>query len=539
MSIRTPAELPDGVSQATIGVRGGLLRSGFEETAEAMYLTSGYVYSSAAEAEKAFTGEIDRYVYSRYGNPTISMFEERLRLIEGAPACFATATGMAAVFTSLGALLATGDRLVAARSLFGSCFVVCSEILPRWGIETVFVDGDDLSQWEEALSVPTQAVFFETPSNPMQSLVDIAAVCDLSHAAGAKVVLDNVFATPILQQGFPLGVDVVVYSGTKHIDGQGRVLGGAILGDKQYIDEPVQKLMRHTGPALSPFNAWTLLKGLETLAVRVDYQNTSAQRVAEFLESHPAVSWVRYPFLESHPQYDLAKRQMTGGGTVVTFELKGGSKERAFEVLDKLKLIDISNNLGDSKSLITHPATTTHRAMGPEGRAAIGLGDGVVRISVGLEGTQDLIADLDQALSSVSRRTEAKKARRNKRRAVREVNWIPQSTLDELSDDIEVAAVLEELDQRVTERGWIFDEELSDDESALWSYPPSAADIADDDLVSVTTIVMSADDDGEIAHVVFVGTADDYQFELKELFVHVEAIEAYRAGDPLPDLHHS
>src|SRR6476659_1750109 len=397
-SVRKPAELPDGVSQATIGVRGGLLRSGFDETAEAMYLTSGYVYSSAAEAEKAFTGEINRYVYSRYGNPTISMFEERLRLIEDAPAAFATATGMAAVFTSLGALLAAGDRLVAARSLFGSCFVVCSEILPRWGVETVFVDGDNLSQWEEALSVPTQAIFFETPSNPMQSLVDIAAVCDMAHAAGAKVVLDNVFATPILQQGFPLGVDVVVYSGTKHIDGQGRVLGGAILGDKQYIDEPVQKLMRHTGPALSPFNAWTLLKGLETLAVRVEHQNASAERIAEFLEKHSAVSWARYPFLESHPQYDLAKRQMTGGGTVVTFELKGGSKERAFEVLDKLQIVDISNNLGDSKSLITHPATTTHRAMGPEGRAAIGLGDGVVRISVGLEGTEDLINDLDQAL---------------------------------------------------------------------------------------------------------------------------------------------
>ena len=287
---RTPAELPEGVSQATIGVRGGLLRSGFEETAEAMYLTSGYVYETAAEAEKAFTGEIDRYVYSRYGNPTISMFEERLRLIEGAPACFATATGMAAVFTSLGALLAAGDRLVAARSLFGSCFVVCNEILPRWGVETVFVDGDDLSQWEEALSVPTQAVFFETPSNPMQSLVDIAAVSELAHAAGAKVVLDNVFATPILQQGFPLGVDVVVYSGTKHIDGQGRVLGGAILGDKQYIDEPVQKLMRHTGPALSPFNAWTLLKGLETLALRVQLpERLGACASPSSSRTHPAV----------------------------------------------------------------------------------------------------------------------------------------------------------------------------------------------------------------------------------------------------------
>jgi O-succinylhomoserine sulfhydrylase len=394
--------LPDGVSQATIGVRGGLLRSDFEETAEAIFLNSGYVYSSAGEAEKAFTGEVDRFVYSRYGNPTVQTFEERLRLIEGAPAAFATASGMAAVFTGLGALLGAGDRLVAARSLFGSCFVVCNEILPRWGVETVFVDGEDLDQWEQALSVPTSAVFFETPSNPMQSLVDIAAVSERAHAAGAKVVLDNVFATPLLQRGIPLGADVVIYSGTKHIDGQGRVLGGAILGEKEYIDGPVQTLMRHTGPALSPFNAWVLLKGLETLSVRVDYSNASAQRVAEFLEGHPGVRWVRYPFLPSHPQYDLAKRQMSGGGTVVTFELEapeGKGKERAFEVLDKLAVIDISNNLGDSKTLITHPATTTHRAMGPEGRAAIGLGDGVVRISVGLEGTEDLLADLDRALS--------------------------------------------------------------------------------------------------------------------------------------------
>ena len=401
-SVRTPKDLPDGVGQATIGVRGGLLRSGFDETAEAMYLTSGYVYESAAVAEQSFTGELDHFVYSRYGNPTVTMFEERLRLIEGAPAAFATASGMAAVFTSLGALLAAGDRLVASRSLFGSCFVVCNEILPRWGVETVFVDGDDLSQWEQALSVPTQAVFFETPSNPMQSLVDIAAVTEIAHAAGAKVVLDNVFATPLLQQGLPLGVDVVVYSGTKHIDGQGRVLGGAILGDKEYIDGPVQKLMRHTGPALSAFNAWVLLKGLETLAVRVDYCNSSAHRIAEYLEGHPAVRWVRYPFLASHPQHDLAKHQMTGGGTVITFELdapEGGAKKTAFQLLDRLRLIDISNNLGDAKSLVTHPATTTHRAMGPEGRAAIGLGDGVVRISVGLEGTDDLIADIDQALS--------------------------------------------------------------------------------------------------------------------------------------------
>jgi len=402
VSVRTPEPLPDGVSQATLGVRGGLLRSGFEETSEAVYLTSGYVYSSAAEAEKAFTGEVDRFVYSRYGNPTVEMFQERLRLIEGAPAAFATASGMSAVFTGLGALLGAGDRLVAARSLFGSCFVVCNEILPRWGVRTEFVDGEDLGQWEKALSTPATAVFFETPSNPMQSLVDIAAVSEMAHAAGAKVVCDNVFATPLLQQGMPLGVDVVIYSGTKHIDGQGRVLGGAVLGDREFIDGPVQTLMRHTGPALSPFNAWVLLKGLETLSVRVNHSTASALRIAEFLEAHPRVRWVRYPFLPSHPQHDLAKRQMSGGGTVVTLELDapdGVGKQRAFEVLDKLRIIDISNNLGDAKTLITHPATTTHRAMGPEGRAAIGLGDGVVRISVGLEGTEDLIADLDRSLS--------------------------------------------------------------------------------------------------------------------------------------------
>lgn len=401
LSVRTPAKLPNGLSGSTIEVRGGMLRSAFQETAEAMYLTSGYVYDSAAEAEMAFTGELDRYVYSRYGNPTTSMFEERLRLLEGAPACWATATGMSAVFISLGALLGSGDRLVASRSLFGSCYVVCNEILPRWGVHTTFVDADDLSQWESALSVPAQAVFFETPSNPMQSLVDIAAVSAMAHQAGAKVVLDNVFASPALQHALPLGVDVVVYSGTKHIDGQGRVLGGAILGDKEYIEGPVQSLMRHTGPAMSPFNAWTLLKGLETLSLRVNHSVRTALRIAEFLQAHPAVRWVRYPFLESHPQYALAKQQMTGGGTVVTFELEasvGMAKRRAFEVLDGLNLVDISNNLGDAKSLVTHPATTTHQAMGPQGRAAIGISDGVIRISVGLESAEDLIADLDRAL---------------------------------------------------------------------------------------------------------------------------------------------
>jgi O-succinylhomoserine sulfhydrylase len=395
-------QLPEGVSADTLAVRAGLDRSGFFETSEALYLTSGYVYDSAEAAERAFTGEDERFVYSRYGNPTVEMFQERLRQIEGAQACFATASGMAAVFVALGALLKAGDRLVAARSLFGSCFVVCNEILPRWGVETVFVDGEDLDQWRDALSTPTTAVFFETPSNPMQTLVDVAAVTELAHAAGAKVVLDNVFATPLLQRGLEMGADVIVYSGTKHIDGQGRVMGGAVLGEQEYIDGPVQTLMRHTGPALSPFNAWTMLKGLETMRLRLDASVSSALRIAEFLEADPRVAWVKYPFLQSHPQYELAKAQMSGGGTVVTFEIADrdgvGGKKRAFEVLNGLRVIDISNNLGDSKSLITHPATTTHRAMGPEGRAAIGVTDSVVRLSVGLEGVDDLIADLDRAL---------------------------------------------------------------------------------------------------------------------------------------------
>ena len=395
-------ELPEGVSPQTLAVRGGLARSGFFETSEAMYLTSGYVYDSAEAAERAFTGEDERFVYSRYGNPTVEMFQERLRLLDGAEACFATASGMAAVFVALGALLKAGDRLVAARSLFGSCFVVCNEILPRWGIETEFVDGEDLDQWERALATPADAVFFETPSNPMQVLVDVAKVSELAHAAGAKVVLDNVFATPLGQRGLDLGADVIVYSATKHIDGQGRVMGGAVLGTKEYIDGPVQTLMRHTGPAMSPFNAWTLVKGLETMQLRLDASVASAQRIAEFLESDTRVRWVKYPFLQSHPQYDLATAQMSSGGTVVTFELndRGGvdGKKRAFEVLNGLHVIDISNNLGDSKSLITHPATTTHRAMGPEGRASIGLTDSVVRLSVGLEGTDDLLEDLERAL---------------------------------------------------------------------------------------------------------------------------------------------
>ena len=382
----------------TLAVRGGLARTGFDETAEALFLTSGFVYRTAADAEAAFAGDVDRFVYSRYGNPTVAVFQERLRLIEGAPACFATSSGMAAVWVALAALVSAGDRVVAARSLFGSCFVILDEILPRFGVTTDFVDGADLDQWRTALSTPAAAVFFESPSNPMQELVDVAAVCELAHAAGAQVVVDNVFATPLLQRPLLLGADVVVYSATKHIDGQGRTLGGAVLGTKELIDGPVQTLMRHTGPSLSPFNAWVLTKGLETMSLRVQRMGASALRIASVLEEHPRVTRVRYPFLPSHPQHDLARRQMDGGGTVVTFEVDGG-KERAFEVLDALRCIDISNNLGDSKSLVTHPATTTHRRLGEQGRLAVGITDGIVRLSVGLEDPDDLIEDLQRALA--------------------------------------------------------------------------------------------------------------------------------------------
>ncbi|GGM82009.1 O-succinylhomoserine sulfhydrylase [Terrabacter tumescens] len=392
MSDATQGWRPD-----TLAVRAGLSRSGFEETSEAIYLTSGFVYETAEAAEAAFKGDVDRFVYSRYGNPTVSMFEERLRQIEGAEACFATGSGMSAVFVALAALLGKGDRVVSSRALFGSCFVILDEILPRWGVETVFVDGADLDQWREALSEPTTAVFFETPSNPMQELVDVAAVTELAHEAGATVVVDNVFGTPVFSKPLDFGADIVVYSATKHIDGQGRTLGGAVLGPKVFIDGPVQNLMRHTGPSMSPFNAWVLLKGLETLSLRVERMADSALEVARFLESHPSVKRVVHPFLESHPQHDLAKRQMLAGGTVVTFELDGG-KDEAFALMNALEVIDISNNLGDSKSLITHPATTTHRRLAPEARAAVGITDGVLRVSIGLEDVRDLVDDLRRAL---------------------------------------------------------------------------------------------------------------------------------------------
>jgi O-succinylhomoserine sulfhydrylase len=386
------------LGQDTLAVRGGLLRSEFDETAEALYLTSGFVYASAEEAEAAFKDEIEKFIYSRYGNPTVAMFEERMRGLEGAQACFATASGMAAVFVTLAALCGAGSRLVASRALFGSCFVIVDEILPRWGVETVLVDGADLAQWEAALDRETDAVFFETPSNPMQELVDIEAVARMAHAVGAQVVVDNVFGTPVFSKPLRHGADIVVYSTTKHIDGGGRVLGGAVLGPRDFIDGPVKNLMRHTGPAMSPFNAWVNVKGLETLRLRVEQQARSALVLAEHLERHARVVDVRYPWLPSHPQHDLARRQMLGGGTVVTFTIDGG-KDEAFAVMNALRLVDISNNLGDAKSLTTHPATTTHRRLGPEARAAAGIQDGTIRISVGLEDTDDLLADLDQALA--------------------------------------------------------------------------------------------------------------------------------------------
>lgn len=400
--VAVAAELTDEESaEATLLIRGGLTRTAFNETAEAIFPTSGYVYGSAAEAEAAFAGDVDRFIYSRYGNPTVAMFEERLRLIEGAEACMATASGMAAVFASLASYLSAGDRVVASRALFGSCSVILNEILPRLGIESVLVDGTDLDQWESALKTPTQAVFLESPSNPGLRIVDIAAVSDLAHAAGALVVVDNVFATPLLQKPLELGADVVVYSATKHIDGQGRVLGGAVLGTQSFVDDYLMPFLRHTGPSMSPFNAWTLVKGLETLRLRVDASCKSAAILAAKLDGHRRLESVLYPGSPSHPQHDLAMQQMSQGGTVLAVTIDGDKKD-TFRFLDGLRLFDISNNLGDSKSLATHPATTTHRRLGAEGRAEVGIGESMVRLSIGLEDSEELLADIVNSLDDLS-----------------------------------------------------------------------------------------------------------------------------------------
>ena len=381
----------------TEAVRGGLERSAFGETSEGLFLTSGYVYPSPEAAEAAFKGEVKRYQYSRYANPTVAMFEERLRLIEGAEACYATATGMAAVFAAIMCQVKAGDRVVASRALFGSCDYIIAELLPRYGIESVLVDGIDMDAWERALSRPTACVFIETPSNPTLEIIDIAAVAELAHAAGACFIVDNVFATPLLQRPLELGADVVMYSTTKHIDGQGRTLGGAILGSQRFVDDHLRMFLRHTGPSLSPFNAWVLVKALETLELRVERHCRNALELARFLEGCEGVTRVLYPDLDSHPQVALARRQMRGGSSIIAFEVEGG-KARAFRFLNALGLVDIANNLGDAKSLITHPATTTHQRLSAEQRAELGIGDGLVRISVGLEDVEDVKEDLAQAL---------------------------------------------------------------------------------------------------------------------------------------------
>lgn len=387
---------------ATQMVRGGTYRSGFDETSESIFATSGYVYGSAEDAEKAFKGDLNRYIYSRYANPTVCMFEKRLSLLEGADFAMAFASGMAAMFASLGSFLKAGDRVVASRALFGSCLYVVQTLLPKYGIETILVDGTYMAGWEAALAQPAQAVFLETPSNPCLDIIDIQAIADLTHKAGGRLIVDNVFATPVLQKPLILGADIVMYSTTKHIDGQGRCMGGALItSDADYYNDYLVPWMRHTGPAMSPFNAWTMLKGLETLDLRVRQHCVNAQAVAEFLEAQAGIAKVLYPGLKSHPQHDLAMRQMADGATMLSFELPGG-KQAAFKFLNALELIDISNNLGDTKSLITHPATTTHQRLAQEERDHLNIGDGLIRLSVGLEDAEDLKDDLARGLKAAA-----------------------------------------------------------------------------------------------------------------------------------------
>jgi len=382
----------------THSVRTGLARSGFGETSEALYLNSGFTYSSAEEAFSSFAEETDHFLYSRFHNPTIAMFEQRLAAIEGAEYCVATGSGMSAMFASLACIVEQGDHVVASAAMFSSCHVVITEMLPKWGVTFELVKGNDPAVWAKALSKPTKAVFIETPSNPLLEIVDIRMVSDLAHKVGATVIVDNVMASPILQKPLQLGADVVMYSATKHIDGQGRVLAGALLSSREYIFEKVLPFVRHTGPALSAFNAWVLVKSLETMEMRVQRMSENAQAVAEFLESRKEIKSVRFPGLKSHPAYELAKKQMSGGGTTIGIEF-AGNQEAVFAFMNKLRVIDISNNLGDSKSLITHPASTTHRRLGPEVQAEMGITESVLRLSVGLEHSTDLIKDLTQALN--------------------------------------------------------------------------------------------------------------------------------------------
>ncbi len=388
---------PKSLRPATQLVHGGSLRSQFEETSEALFLTQGYLYDTMEIAEARFKGETPGFIYSRFSNPTVAMFEKRMALIEGAGAARATASGMAAVTAALMGQVKAGDHVVAAKALFGSCLYIVEELLPRFGVASTLVDGTDLADWRAAMRPNTKTCFIETPTNPTLEIIDIAALAEIAHAGGATLVVDNVFASPLYQKPLALGADCVVYSATKHIDGQGRTLGGVILASEKFINDNVHNFLRQTGPSLSPFNAWVMLKSLETLPVRVAQQTRSAERIAAFLGEHPRVKRVFYPSRPDHPQYEVARKQMTGGGTLVAFEVEGG-KAAAFAFANKLTIVGISNNLGDAKSIITHPETTTHQRLTPEQRAALGIGPGLLRLSVGLEDEEDLIEDLAQAL---------------------------------------------------------------------------------------------------------------------------------------------
>jgi O-succinylhomoserine sulfhydrylase len=390
----------------TDAIRAGLHRSGFKETAEALYLTSGFVYDSAEEADARFAGTAPGYLYGRYANPTITMFEERLSALEGAECCLAVGSGMAAVQAALMAQVSSGDRIIAARAMFSSCLWILDTLLPRFGVEVTFVDGADLNQWADAAKRPAKLALIETPANPTLAAVDMAAVKAILSPIGCKLIADNAFASPALQNPLSLGADLVVYSATKHIDGQGRTLGGAILGSKALIDEAIREFCRHTGPALSPFNAWVLVKGLETMTLRVKAQSASAAAIADALAGHPAARQVLYPGRADHPQRAVHAKQMRAGGTLIALEVPGG-RAGAFAFLNALRLFDISNNLGDAKSLAAHPATTTHRRLTPQAREAIGVCEGMVRLSIGLEDEADLVEDALQALDAAASMPEA------------------------------------------------------------------------------------------------------------------------------------
>jgi len=383
----------------TSAVREGLARSGFGETSEALYLNSGFTYADSQEAVDSFTDETDHFLYSRFHNPTVAMFEKRLAAIEGAEHCVATSSGMSAMFASLACLVEAGDHIVASAAMFSSCHVVITEILPKWGVTFELVKANDKAAWQKALSKKAKVVFIETPSNPLMEIVDIQFVSDLAHKVGATVIVDNVMASPVLQKPLELGADVVMYSATKHIDGQGRVLAGAILGSFSYIYEKLIPFTRHTGPTLSAFNAWVLVKSLETMEMRVTRMCENAQSIAEYLEGCKEIKSVRYPGLKSHPDYEVINKQMKAGGTTIGIEFAGKQSD-AFKFMDSLRVIDISNNLGDSKSLITHPASTTHRRLSPEVLSEMGITPSVLRLSVGLEHIDDLIKDIDQALTN-------------------------------------------------------------------------------------------------------------------------------------------